>query len=319
MSTPTNHWKLGLFVVIGVMAGLTASVYFGARNIPKETVTYASYFDEAVTGLEVGSAVKFRGVTIGNVSRIELATDRRHVKVSYELSVDVLRQLGIAGAAGEKTRLPIVPNLRTQLSSTGITGVKFVQIDFFEDNTPTELLPFKVRGNYIPATPSSMKNIEDSLVHAADHLPELTGQLVILLTRVNRMSEEIEAQRLPTRAGAVLAHADHTLTVLDEKLDAFDTRGLSNDAHAALSSLNGTATRTNRLLDTVAGEQGLLMSVQRASDAVGDVARNGNGFGPQFESTLRDVSAAADSIKDLADALERQPDMLLKGRARAER
>jgi phospholipid/cholesterol/gamma-HCH transport system substrate-binding protein len=315
MSTPTNHWKLGLFVVIGVMTGLAASVYFGARSIPKETVTYASYFDEAVTGLEVGSAVKFRGVTIGNVSRIELAPDRRHVKVSYELTVDVLRQLGIAGAAGEKTRLPIAPNLRTQLSSTGITGVKFVQIDFFEDNTPTETLPFKVKGNYIPATPSSMKNIEDSLVHAADHLPELTSQLVILLTRVNRMSEEIESQRLPTRAGAVLAHADHTLTVLDEKLDAFDTRGLSNDAHATLSSLNGTAIRTNRLLDSVAGEQGLLMSVQRASDAVGDVARNGNGFGPQFESTLRDVSAAADSIKDLADAIERQPDMLLKGRA----
>jgi hypothetical protein len=42
-------------------------------------------------------------------------------------------------------------------------------------------------------------------------------------------------------------------------------------------------------------------------------------MGTEVERTLRDVSDAAASIKDLADALERQPDMLLKGRARAER
>jgi paraquat-inducible protein B len=319
MSAPTNHWKLGLFVVVGVLIGFAAVAYFGARSIPKETVTYASFFDEAVTGLEIGSAVKFRGVTIGNVSRIELAPDRRHVKVSYELTVGVLRQLGIAGAVGEKTRLPVVPNLRTQLSSTGITGVKFVQIDFFEEGTPTDHLPFKVTGNYIPATPSSMKNIEDSVVHAADRMPEIMDHLVTLLERVNRVSAEIEAQRLPTRAGAVLAHADHTLTVLDEKLDALDLRGLSSEARATLSSLNGTATRTNQLLDKVAGDHGLLVSAQRVTDSLGDATRNASGLGNQVESTLRDVSAAADSVRDLADALGRQPDMLLKGRATAER
>ncbi|HEX4354303.1 MAG TPA: MlaD family protein, partial [Polyangiales bacterium] len=304
MSTPTNHWKLGLFVVIGVLLGLASVVYFGARSIPKETVTYASYFDEAVTGLEIGSPIKFRGVTIGTVSRIDLAADRRHVKISYELTVGVLRQLGIARTTGEKTRLPMAPNLRAQLSSTGITGVKFVQLDFFEDGTPIDALPFAVSGNYIPTTPSSMKNIEVSVVHAADRLPELTDQLVVLLARVNRVSSEVEAQRLPDRVGLVLAHADHTLTSLDEKLDALDLRGLSNDTRATLSSLNGTANRANQLLDQVSGDKGLLASAQRVTEQLGDTARNASGFGNQFEQTLRDVSEAADSIKDLADALE---------------
>jgi phospholipid/cholesterol/gamma-HCH transport system substrate-binding protein len=319
MSTPTNHWKLGLFVVVGLLMGLTAVVYFGARSIPKETVTYASYFDEAVTGLENGSPVKFRGVTIGNVSRIDLAPDRRHVKVSYELTVGVLRQLGIAGIQGEKTRLPTAPNLRAQLSSTGITGVKFVQIDFFDLNTPVDPLPFHVDGNYIPATSSSLKNIEVSVVHAADRLPELTDQMLVLLERINRVAGEVEAQKLPTRTGAVLAHADHTLTVLDEKLDQLDLKGLSSEARATLSALNGTANRTNQLLDKVSGDQGLMVSAQRFTDSLGDAARNANGVGVEFEHTLRDVSEAADAIKDLADTLERQPDMLLKGRARAER
>jgi paraquat-inducible protein B len=319
MSTPTNQWKLGLFVVVTIFAGLAAIGYFGARSIPKETVTYASYFDEAVTGLEVGSPVKFRGVTIGNVSSIEVASDRRHVRVNYELTVAVLRHLGIASPQGEKTSLPMAPNVRAQLGSTGVTGTKYIQIDFFDELAPTEPLPFKVHGNYIPATSSSLKNIENSVVQASDRLPELTHQLVILIERLNRIAGQVEEERLPARANSVLAHADNTLSVLDQKLAQIDTQALSSEARATLTSLNGTAIRANQLLDGVGGDKGLLVSAQRVSDSLGDAARNANGFGIEFEHTLRDVSEAADAIKDLAGTLQRQPDMLLKGRARAER
>jgi paraquat-inducible protein B len=319
MSTPTNQWKLGLFVVVTIFAGLAAIGYFGARSIPKETVTYASYFDEAVTGLEVGSPVKFRGVTIGNVSSIEVASDRRHVRVNYELTVAVLRHLGIASPQGEKTSLPMAPNVRAQLGSTGVTGTKYVQIDFFDELAPTEPLPFKVHGNYIPATSSSLKNIENSVVQASDRLPELTHQLVILIERLNRIAGQVEEERLPARANSILAHADNTLSVLDQKLAQIDTQALSSEARATLTSLNGTAMRANQLLDGVSGDKGLLVSAQRVSDSLGDAARNANGFGIEFEHTLRDVSEAADAIKDLAGTLQRQPDMLLKGRARAER
>jgi phospholipid/cholesterol/gamma-HCH transport system substrate-binding protein len=321
MSTPTNHWKLGLFVVAALLLGFGAVVYFGARNIPKETVTYTSYFDEAVTGLEIGSPVKFRGVTIGNVSRIEVAPNRRHVKVSYELTVSTLQQLGIAHTLGEKTRLPVSSNVRAQLSQTGITGIKYVQIDFFDKIEKMEdVLPFPVNEkNYIPATPSSLKNIENSVVQATDRLPELTNQLLVLLERINRVAAEVEQQQLPVHASAVLAHADRSLSSLDEKLEQLDLLGLSRDARATLTTWNGAAARANQLLDRVDGDKGFLTSVQRVSDSLGDAARNANGAGVEFEHTLRDVSEAADAIKSLADTLERQPDMLLKGRAQAKR
>jgi phospholipid/cholesterol/gamma-HCH transport system substrate-binding protein len=320
MSTPTNHWKLGLFVVVGLLVGVMCVVYFGARSIPKETVTYTSYFDEAVTGLENGSPVKFRGVTIGNITRIEVAQDRRHVKVAYELTVSVLRQLGIAGTLTEKAHLTVSPNLRAQLNTTGVTGVKYLQIDFFDEASPIEPLPFKVTGNYIPTTPSSLKNIEGSVVRAADRLPELTEQLVMLIDRFNRVAGEVEQQQIPARVGAMIGHADRTLSTLDEKLQELDTKGISAEARNTLANLNGTAARANQLLDKVGGEQGLVTSAQRVTDSFGDAARNASGVGSEVERTLRDVSEAAASIKDLADAIERQPDMLLKGRAaRAER
>jgi phospholipid/cholesterol/gamma-HCH transport system substrate-binding protein len=320
MSTPTNHWKLGLFVVSTLLVILVSIGYFGARSMPKQTVTYSSYFDEAVTGLENGSPVKFRGVTIGNVSRIDLGPDRRHVKVSYELTVAVLGQLGIARGTGEKTQLPVSPNLRAQLNSTGVTGIKYVQLDFFDDaSAALASLPFPPGDHTIPAQTSSMKNIEASVVQTADRLPEVTEQLINVLSRVQRVTEQLEAQNLPARAGSVLAHADKTLATLDERLAQLDTRGLSQDTRAVLATWQGTAARANQLLDRVNGERGLLASAERVSSSLGDVAQNANGFSTEMEHTLRDVSEAAAAVRDLADALGRQPDMLVKGRGRVNR
>lgn len=315
MSAPTNHWKLGLFVVTAILFGLGFFVYLGTRTIPQERVTYTSYFDESVTGLDLGSPVKFRGVTIGNVSHIELAPDRRHVKVAFEFTVSVLDQLGIARGSGEKTRLPIPPNLRAQLNSTGVTGIKYVQLDFFEQSQlQSDELPFPVGDRNIPAQASSMKNIEASVVQTADRLPEVTEHVLGLLTRVEKIADQVEQERLPERVGFLLTHFDHTLTALDEKLGQLDAKGLSQDGRAALSSWQGTAARANRILDRMDGDRGLLASAERVSSSLGDAASNATGFTTEMEHTLRNVSEAAAAVRDLADALERQPDMLIKGR-----
>jgi hypothetical protein len=65
------------------------------------------------------------------------------------------------------------------------------------------------------------------------------------------------------------------------------------------------------------GERGVLTSVQRASDSLGDVAGSARRFGPELGETMRDLRDAAGSIRQLADALELDSDMLLKGRSKA--
>src|SRR5688572_31983274 len=96
MATGTNHWKLGLFVLLGIALLFTSLVVLGASNWNKASVRYVSYFDESVQGLELGSPVKFRGVTIGRVAEIDIAPDRRHVAVSSELTLDKLDTLNLA-------------------------------------------------------------------------------------------------------------------------------------------------------------------------------------------------------------------------------
>jgi hypothetical protein len=77
-------------------------------------------------------------------------------------------------------------------------------------------------------------------------------------------------------------------------------------------------THVNVLLARIDGEKGLLQSVQRASNTIGDTARTADGLGGQLGETLRSVQEAAEKIRMLAGAIEKEPDMLLKGR-RAEK
>ncbi len=327
MSAPSNHWKLGLFVVVGIATFLGMLVFLGAHSLQKETVTYKTYFDESVQGLDVGSPVKFRGVTIGNVSQIDIAPDRRHVEVASDIIVSQLVSLRLLDTApkkrvlrlGEKplVTLAIPPDLRMQLGSAGITGVKYIAIDFFDVATnPAPNLPFPLPENYVPAAPSTMKNLEDAVVKAVDRFPEVADELVAVMRQINLLLEEVNREKLPTRASATLGRAEDVLATLQGAIKEANLGKLSGEAGKAVTGLNVAVTRLSGVLERIDGDRGLVASAQRATDSIGDLAGGAKGLGSELEDTLRDVREAADSIQRLADALDTDSDMLLKGRAK---
>jgi len=319
MSNSTNHWKLGLFMVMGVMSIVAAVVFFGGRSLRKETVAYKTYFDESVQGLEVGSPVKFRGVNIGSVSDIDFAGDKRHVAVTYELGVKVLHSLGLAveELEGSKTKLVIPDELRVQLASSGITGVKFMQMDFFDvaSNPPPDL-PFEVEGNHIPAAASIMKSLESSVVQAVDRFPELAQQLVLVFTQINTLFAEAQSGDLLKKVSETIVLLNKLLAQLSAAVAVLDVPGLSKELQQVLRSVNSTLVNVNDIVARVGGEKGLATSLRNTSDSLGGMAKNANHVGPAIEEALRDVQGAAQSVQRLADALEVDPDMLIKGRAK---
>ena len=318
MAAPTNHWKLGLFVVVGVVLALTTITFLGAESLKKKVVSYQTDFDESVQGLEVGSPVKFRGVTVGTVSAIGIAPDRRHVVVTSELAIVDLSDLGLAVGKGDKSKIRVPPDLRMQIASQGITGVKFLQIDFFDvkDNPPPEL-PFAVPDNYIPAAVSTMKNLEDAVVRAVNRIPEIADGLVVILGKVNGLLDDVQGSQLLKNAAVTLARVNQVLAALQGEIGNSHVGAISTKAQQALSAVNETLARMNTLLAKLDGDKGFLASAQRASNAVGDVAVNARSLGPELEETLRDVQEFTAALQRLADALERDPDMLLKGRGKA--
>ena len=104
---------------------------------------------------------------------------------------------------------------------------------------------------------------------------------------------------------------------LREQIDALRAGELSAHAERDLVQLEHTLQGVDRVVARLDSEQGLLRSAERAAESLNEVARGAQSVGPELELTLREVRGAARSIRQFSDALERDPDMLLKGRAAA--
>lgn len=320
MATPSNHFKLGLFVLLALTAMLGSAIALGAASSQKKTVRYHTYFNESVQGLDLGSPVRYRGVIIGTVAAIEIAPDHRHVDVVADLDVKEIRRMGLTegGVEGKgEGRFSIPSDLRAQLGSQGITAVKYVSIDFFDETSnPPPDLPFPTPRNYIPAAASLMKNLEDSIVKAVDKLPAVADSVMSIMTRVDSILLEIQAKKVPDKILLTLDEVNAALHDLRGVLGQLERAKLPAKAGATIDQLQTSIATLERVLQRIDGDAGLVASVQHATDAVGSFGKSADGRARELADTLRDVGEAAQSIRDLADTLERDPDMLLKGRSK---
>src|SRR4030042_4203415 len=119
MARRTSKFMIGLFVTIGILIGMVAVVWLGASKYLEKGKTYVTYFDESVQGLQLDSAVKYRGVEAGRVERIRVAPDNRLIEVVMKINL----------------RGNIEHDYVAQLKAAGITGIVFVELDGKEPET----------------------------------------------------------------------------------------------------------------------------------------------------------------------------------------
>src|SRR4029079_13920980 len=109
MSQKANCFKLGLFVIGAVVAGILVLFIIGTGLFFERRVIIETYFKESVQGLDIGSKLKLRGVTIGEVTRISFTytkyqqdlpiTQReRYVMVEEQLKPRLVRSSSCAAA-----------------------------------------------------------------------------------------------------------------------------------------------------------------------------------------------------------------------------
>ena len=70
MSKQVNPTFVGGFLVGAVVLAFGGILAFGSGNFFAKKMTCVAYFDSSVDGLDVGSPVKYRGVTLGTVGKI---------------------------------------------------------------------------------------------------------------------------------------------------------------------------------------------------------------------------------------------------------
>jgi phospholipid/cholesterol/gamma-HCH transport system substrate-binding protein len=145
MDSQKTKFTVGLFVACGVGIALVAVIWLGMSRIFEKGQFYAAYFNESVQGLDKDSPVKYRGVPIGRVERINVAPDSKLIQV-------VLKIEGV-----EKLEKDMV----AQLKSVGITGSMFVEIDRRREGEPdlSPQLSFPTEYPVVGSKPSEISQI----------------------------------------------------------------------------------------------------------------------------------------------------------------
>src|SRR5438445_2517394 len=198
MSAKANYFKLGLFVIGAPVALVLLLVILGSGKWFQSKTVVETYFNESVQGLDVGSKVKYRGVNVGEVTKIgftytkyqldQLPADRlRYVLVE----ANVLPRLIGSRAGGDITRpdtarMEIEKGLRVRLAPQGITGTNYLEIDYVDPKTNPELpISWEPADLYIPSSPSTFTQFVAAAGDIAEKLQKL--DIDATLQRLNRL------------------------------------------------------------------------------------------------------------------------------------
>ncbi len=339
---PTNHWKLGLFVLFGCATLVGALFWLGAVRLGRDTFIAVTYFDESVQGLDVGSPVKFRGVPIGTVSWITVAEDRRHIQVNSEIDLAILEELGLVRMGDEPEAVEFIgPELRFQLVSTGLTGGKFLQADVVDPSEhPPPELPFEPPRNYVPSMTSTLESLEQDLVATARLLPELVNQLTRFTENLDQILIQSDVESVSILLQQTLDEAYRELLALD--LGALQGRAdrLLGEGEAAVADLRRVLGMLEEQREPVAAVLARLdsslgafetalaearveetaASLRRGAGAVQGLAEEGTALSrdlaslaPDLRRDLQALEEALEAIRALAERLEQDPSVLIRG------
>ncbi len=114
MASKSQKIRLGIFVSVTSVIGIIILIALTGQKILEHRDTYfVKYSNISVQGLEVGSQVKFNGISVGRVESIEI--DKSDVgAIVMELSLE--------------EGIPIKKDTKATLVSLGITGLKIIEL-----------------------------------------------------------------------------------------------------------------------------------------------------------------------------------------------
>lgn len=290
METRAHHILIGLFTLTASAAILLFVLWMTRYGDDRNYQNYDILFREAVSGLNVGSAVQYNGIGVGEVESLTLDPDDPR---------QVWARVRVAGTT------PIKSDTQARLTLLNITGASGIELSEGTPDSP----PLTTGERGVPmiiAEPSSLARLRGDS-------EELILSVTTLLDSANRLLSEENAAYI-TR---VLDNLDTVTTALAreqdtlrEALQSLVTAGqdvshliarfdqqTSDYAEPLLASAAQTMTNIEQLslrLDTLLSDnsQALTTGMQSLSE---------------LDPAIRDLRDTMSSFSDIVDRLEADP------------
>jgi phospholipid/cholesterol/gamma-HCH transport system substrate-binding protein len=313
---------IGAFV-LGALALIVITVLvFGSGRLFRQTREFVLYFDNSVNGLRIGAPVKFKGVEIGSVKdiRLQLEKGKEVDKIPVIIQID-LEKLTSRGAASTVAvdrkafdKAIVDRGLRGQLEMESlVTGLLYVALDFFP-GTPINLVQQANADNQypeIPTLPTAFEQAKDAVTRIMDKLEEidfkeLIATLQATVTGLNRTLNSPDIESAMRSLARVMPKVDEAVVNIRNFAGTLDDRGkiladdlqlTSAEARLALKEAGDALKQT---AETMKRAEAAVANIETLSDLDSPVNY-------ELGKSLREVSAAARSLRSLTDYLERNP------------
>lgn len=190
MDTKINFFKIGAFVSTLFFLLVVAIFWLGKYGIEdKKYDEYAVFFNESVSGLNTGSAIKYMGFQVGNVSEIKINPNN-----SEEIQINIQIQKGT----------PIKEDNYAVLGNIGITGLKYIELK--GGTNSSQLLKENEYGmKVIKSKPSALTTFVDST-------EDISKELMIVLAQIKKVLADENVENF----SKILERSERSLTNIEE-------------------------------------------------------------------------------------------------------
>ena len=284
--------------------------------------------DADVSGLGIGTLVRFRGVKVGEVQDVagvapEPGSDEP-VRLRIDMSLAPSR-IGLpANLGSEEVEAALAERVadgwRVRVASEGLFGQTMIlEILDLPDAAPAELAIGPEGRIVLPGAPAAVSdgtaNVE-GLVDRVANLPieELMTAATDALTGVSRLTGTAEGVLAADGIERIPATLDETLAEVRSLVADVRAGGAIESLNVALRTAEGTLEAVDAAARTLPG---LANRLDEAADGLQAVV---SGYTPDsriyndVREVLREVSSAAEAFRSLARTIERNPNSLITGR-----
>lgn len=172
--TISNNLKLGLFMIVGAFL-LTILIFNLGTNdkILKKKTKFSAIFKN-VAGIKKGSDVRFSGVEIGTIDKIEILSDTA-IKVVMQVETESARF--------------IKKDSKATIRTEGLVGGSYISISPGNNNTATV-----ESGDFIPSSEAfSIDNMVATISETGNNAKNLTQKLDLIVQKLDKGEGTIPA------------------------------------------------------------------------------------------------------------------------------
>lgn len=331
MSRKTNPKIIGVFVTVSIALFVLLVLFFGSFTLFGQTARYVLFFDQSVNGLNVGSSVKYRGVPVGSVERILIRVegqDEHSTSIPVIIQIDRSRLSNDLGTSAEtfgpdSIHGMIEGGLVAQLNiESMITGQLFVEFSMQPNH----------RARFIRNRDDDYGMVEIPTLGSSLH--EVGNDLSLVISKISNFDFET----IEKNVNQVLVELTATLEEFDaagisksfvEAADGVTTLMKSGEFEETLESARSALAQLEATLDSYDLEEGSLgkavtqwtAAFEHTLKGVDLFVADGNALlepdssmRVELESAIRELGRAAQSLRFLAEYIERNPNALITGR-----